>query len=299
MTLSPELPYDRLLEMEDFIRGRTHGDKACENAVKACMAAAHAEAVRRGDSKIAFSLLIEAVDVVWNLRYALAPTALAPDPYHGSLWLHSDRFPHPTKGAAWSIEQWVPDQSDVEGVAADYLKQRWMSHGHLDWCLVDALTRREIVGYEAAVMVGVPKAWTSGWVFQKLFSAWLPLLIEFGIAAGALAWLHAEFASPEESPYRWGWAFAVGAYYTWVAMRMPAWLRSRRVRQKVLSETAERVKTMHRCYAELSAPLLDPTRVRDALLAAEKLEVRWSRVTWPLLEAAIGRDPHRWLTTPT
>ena len=68
--------------------------------------------------------------------------------------------------------------------------------------------------------------------------------------------------------------FAVGVYYTWVVMRLPAWLRSRRDRQKVPSKTGKRIKAMHRCYAELSAPLLDPSRVRDALLTSEKLKVR-------------------------
>ena len=31
------VPYDRLVEMENFVRKRTHGDKACESAVKSLM----------------------------------------------------------------------------------------------------------------------------------------------------------------------------------------------------------------------------------------------------------------------
>jgi len=162
---------------------------------------------------------------------------------------------------------------------------------------VDALTRREIVGYEEAVASMLPKPWTTGWVFAKLFAIWIPWLIEIGIAAGSLAWLRAEFSSPEESPCRWWWAAAIGAYYAWwvcrFVIRIPATIRFRRTRKKALVETAERLQAMHRCYAELSGPVLDPTRVRETLLAATKLGVQWSSATWPLLEGAIARDPHR------
>lgn len=217
-------------------------------------------------------------------------------------WKHSDKFPDQTKALGpWSLEQWTPDQEVVEGVAADYLKHPWMSDGHLNWCFVDALVRRELVGYEEAVATLLPKPWTSGWVFQKLFAVWVLWLIEICIAAGSLAWLRAEFSSPNESPYRWWWTAAIGAYYVWwvvrLIIRIPAMVRFRRARRKELAEIAERLQAMHRCHAELKGPVLDPTRVRDALLAATKLKVHWPSATWPLLEGAIARDPHRWITT--
>lgn len=68
-------------------------------------------------------------------------------------------------------------------------------------------------------------------------------------------------------------------------------------RRKELAAIGKRVQAMHRSNVELDGPVLDPTRVRDTMLAAEKLDVRWSCVTWPLLEAATARDPHRWATT--
>lgn len=189
----------------------------------------------------------------------------------------------------------------VEGAAAEYLKHPWMSDGHIDWCCVDALTCREIVGYEEAVASMLPKPWTTGWVLQKLHAVWIPWLIEISIAVGSLAWLRTDFASPKESPHQWWWAAVIGAYYAWwvcrFVIRIPATFRFRRARQKTLVETADRLQVMHRCYAELSGPVLDPTRVRHAMLAATKLGVQWSSATWPLLEGAIARDPHRWLTT--
>ena len=123
-------------------------------------------------------------------------------------------------------------------------------------------------------------------------------MVEAGIAAGLVAWLRAEFAAPEESPYGWCWVMAIAASYVWVLGRVPRWIRARRARRRALSEIADRLQAMHGCYADLSGPVLDPTRVRDALLAAESLGVRWSSATWPVLEEAIARDLHRWLTMP-
>lgn len=159
--------------------------------------------------------------------------------------------------------------------------------------MVDALTFREIAGYEAALSVSFPKPRTAGWVFQTLFTVWLQWVVEAGIAVGLVAWLSSEFSSPEEKPYRWWWAIAIGVYYVWVLGRMPRWFRARRARRKMLAEIAERLWAMYGCYADLSGPVLDPTRVKDALLAAESLCAKWSNATWPVLGGAIARDPHR------
>lgn len=78
---------------------------------------------------------------------------------------------------------------------------------------------------------------------------------------------------------------------------MPGWIRWRRARRKEMADLGDRLQAMHRCYAELKGPVLDPTRVRDALLSAKKLGVKWSIATWPVLEGAIAREPHRWPTT--
>jgi len=263
---------------------------------------AYAEAVRRGDPELAYGLLGEASDIVWDFKYALTPINQQ-DPYHGRLWRHPASFPDPLKNEVWSIDQWAPDQEAAEAVAAAYLKHPWMSAGYLDWSLVDALTRREILAYEADVASKFPRPGTSAWAMQKAFTVWIPWLvgaaIGVAIAAASISWLRSEFSS-DAAPYRWWWATGIGAYYTWWAgsflISIPARIRGRRARRKELLATAERLQAMRDCYAELSGPVLDPTRVRDVLLAAEKLEIRWSRATWPLLEAAIARHPHRWAT---
>jgi len=283
----------QLLELEQFARERTFNDRVLLAGLLPLVPLAHAEVVRRGDPEFVYSLLREASDIVWDLKYALTPLNQQ-DPYHGRLWRHSDSFPNPLKESPWS-----PDQEAAEAVAAAYLERPWMSAGYLDWSLVDALTRREILGYEAHIAFAMPRPWTSAWAEQKAFTVWIPWLIEVAIAAPSAGWLWFEFSS-NDAPYRWWWAAGIGAYYAWWVLSflisIPARIRGRRARRKELLATAERLQAMLRCYAELSGPVLDPTRVRDALLAAEKLEIRWSRATWPLLEAVIARHPHRWAT---
>ena len=136
------------------------------------MPAAHAEAVRRGNSGLAYELLRQASDIVWDIKYALAPFGQE-DAYYGRLWQHSDAFPDPRKETSWA-----PDQAAVEAAAAKYLEQPWMSVGYLDWSLADALTRREILGYQEHVASTLPQPWTSEWVIRKTFSVWVPWLIE-------------------------------------------------------------------------------------------------------------------------
>ena len=111
------------------------------------------------------------------------------------------------------------------------------------------------------------------------FGVWLPWLLAASIMAGPPAWLLHELTAPEESPYRWWGAVGTAAYLAWwivnIVTHTPAKFRLRRALRKERTELAERRACMRSCYAELSRPVLDPTRVRDTLLAAEKFGVRW------------------------
>lgn len=288
----PALPPGQLIDLEQFARERIFDDRVLLAALLPLAPAAHAEAVRRGDPDLIYGLLRQASNIVRDIKYALAPFGLE-DAYYGRLWQHSDAFPNPLKE-----ESWAPDQAAVEQAVSRYLEHPWMSVGYLDWSLADALIRREIHDYQCHVASAFPQRWTSAWAMQKTFSVWVPWLIEIVIAAAAVGWLWFEFSS--DAPHRWWWAAGAGAFNAWWLVAnligLPTHIRHRRAKRKELLAIAERLKAMHRCYAELSGPVLDPTRIRDALLAAEKLEVRWSRATWPLLDAAITRHPHRWAT---
>ena len=292
----PAPPTALLLELEAFAKKRVFDDPVMAAALMPLVPIAYAEAVRRGEAFLACDMLREAADIVWDMKYALMPLSTN-DPYHGRLWCHSNHFPvDPLKEEAW-----CPDQAALEAATARYLDRPWMSAGHLDWALVDALTRREILGYEWQLASAMPRPWTSAWATQKALTVWLPWLIESVIAAASAWWLWVEFSSSaSEAPHRWWWAAGFGAYYAWSAVAflisVPVRIRRRRARRKELVATMNRLVAMRSCYAELNGPVLDPTRIRDALLVAEKLEVRWSRATWPLLEAAIARHPHRWMT---
>ena len=299
MDNTPVLPPGQAFELEQFVREKTLGNHVFLNALLPLIPAAHAEAVRRGDAELSYGLLRQASDVLWDMMYALAPLSRLKDPYHGRLWRHSDRFPDPWKGGPCWMDRWAPDQDEVEAAAAAYLEHPWMSSGYLEWSLVDALARREILAYEEHVALKLPKPWTSAWVAQKAITIWIPWLIVAVVLVASAGWLWFEFSS-EAAPYRWWWAAGIGAYWAWfmlsILISVPTRIRSAFAKRKEILTVAERLQTMYRCYDELNGPVLDPTRIRDLMLAAERLEIRWSRATWPLLEAAIARHPHLWKT---
>lgn len=254
---------------------------------------AHSEAVRRGDPLLTYELLHEAVDILWDIRGALAPLGVE-DAYHRWLWRHAEGWPDPR-----SPNTYQPDKTMLEHAAAQYLTQPWMSSGHLDWVFVDSLTRREILAYEAEVAKAIgPVSGSAEWWITKALLVGLPWIIEICIAVGTGWWLWSEFT--EQADHRWWWAVGVGAYYVWWIGRalwtFPMRRRLRKAHRKELLAITERIAAMRQAYNELAGPVLDPTRIRDVLLAAEELEVCWSRATWPLMDNAISRHPHRWIT---
>lgn len=254
---------------------------------------AHSEAVRRGDPLLTYGLLHEAVDILRDIWGALALPGVE-DAYHRWLWRHAEGWPDPR-----SPNTYQPDKTMLEHAAAQYLARPWMSSGHLDWVLVDSLTRREILAYEAEVAKAVgPVSGSAEWWITKALPVGLPWIIEICIAVGVGWWLWSEFA--EQASHRWWWTAGAGTYYVWWVGRalwmFPRRRRFQKARRKELLEITERNVAMRQAYNELAGPVLDPTRVRNVLLAAERLEVRWSRATWPLMDNVISRHPHRWMT---
>lgn len=254
---------------------------------------AHSEAARRGDAMLAYGLLRDAADILSDIRNALAPPAVE-DAYHRWLWRHAEGWPD-SRG----LDAYQLDKGTLEHAAAEYLARPWMSSGHLDWVLVDPLTRQEVMAYEAAVAKAIgPVRGSSEWWITKALLVGLPWVIEAGIAVGTGWWLWSKFA--EQAPYRWWWAAGASVYYAWWVSRniwtFPARRRLRKAHRKELLKTAERIAKMRQAYNELEGPVLDPSRICNLLLEVEKLEVRWSRATWPLMDNAISRHPHRWMT---
>ena len=67
----PALPHGYFLGLEQFAQKKTFGDRVLLAALLPLVPLAHAEAVRRGDPELAYGLLREASDIVWDFKYAL------------------------------------------------------------------------------------------------------------------------------------------------------------------------------------------------------------------------------------
>ncbi len=286
------LPPDRLSQYEAFAEKIVYGDLVVLAALCPLIQACHDEAHRRGDPELAMSLIQEASEVVYDLRYVLTRGPAQPG-QEGSLWRHDPTFPK--EGA------WAPAQDAVEAAAAAYLQRPWMSCGYLEWAMIDALVRRETLAYQGEVTKAYPLPWSLAWAVQQAFTAWLPWTVEAVVAAGSAWWLYSEFTLPEaRAPYRWSWAVPIGAFYGWRVLRLPMQqvdaFRFRSFKRKEARAAAHRIQAMHRCYHALNGLALDPVYIREVMKAAQDLNVMWSNAVWPLLASAIARDPRLWLT---
>lgn len=300
MDALPNTPHYGSLEalrgyVDDICGERERGDWVAilASALRSLIPLAKAEAERRGDPAVGYDCIFEAHSVIIALQLGLGP-GWKSNGYGGRLWVHTRTLPEPGSDDAHAVEK-----TEVEAVAAQYLQKPWMSNGHLDWIIVDALTRQELVAFEAEVARarGDPRL-SMAWWMQWTLAVALPWAIEGIIALGVAWWLLGEYG--QIAPYRHWWAAAAALYYGLSAIRLVRSARVRRGRRREAAQDMAKVSdlcaTMRDTYLELRGPVLNPTRVRDVLLAAEAKGARWSTATWPVLEGAIRRNSTIWVT---
>lgn len=297
MDARPDISFDQRLELEEYAHKRANGDEILLSAFLPLVSLAQVEALRRGDGQLALGLLQEAAAVVRDIKHVLTPPDTDRErPWDGRLWEHYFVWVVPFDGGP-DRPWWQSAKDQAEAAAAAYLKLPWMSCGYLDWALIDAFTLGEFRSFNYEF---VSKKKQPFWerAMEGAFAI-APWLLEGGALALSGAWLASEFSS-EAAPYRWWWAAGIGAYYFWfglnLLMYVPAGIRAKQAKldAKLFPTTA--LLAMQRSYYQLSGRVLDPTRVRDFLLAAEKDNVVWPCAIWPLLETAIARHPHVWHT---
>jgi hypothetical protein len=231
-----------------------------------------AEAERRGTPQEADKVSEEALAVLLEMHRALVPVwDPEKQPLHMPVRVHAsgDVFPFgkgPYDGYAGGF-----DKDSLEAAAASYLARPWMAHDYLDWCLVDAMVRREWAAFDYAVRnpqsAGLP---TPVSPLTKL----LPWLIEGAIAATVVWWLRRSYTN--DDPHFLWWSAAAAVYYGYFSVgiiRRASAIRSLRRRgdaedPKVLYACILVVK-MQQCYRELDGPVLSPTKVRDVLRSGE------------------------------
>ncbi len=266
--------------------------------VKPLLPLCQAEGLRRGSENAAYECCVQALQIVDDLQLALTSSSgWMPDGHEGVLWRHNDKFPDFRKVGFDSLGVSRPA---LEQVAAAYLALPWLSNGHLDWVIVDALARLELVAFDYAVE-GEKfdiTAFTTSPAVKWLLAGGLARSVEAVIAVAVIWWLWREYST--EAPYRNLWLAAATAYYGICAYM---WVRAARVRKPLLRQRIEAMEKvaaakilLRKTYWELKGPVLHPTRVREAFRDAETGGVSWPSPVWSIFQAAIDRNPGVWLT---
>lgn len=239
------------------------------------------EAKRLGEPKAAYGLVADALRIVSHMDIYLHPEERSAQNRY-RLWHHlsQHRIVDPATSDISSI-----DRREFEACVGEYLARPWMQHDYLDWCIVDALTAQEWSAYLQVVrgqrsakrfLGAFGAAGTilfivlSVWGLRHLFSTGSVLAIPAAIAFAAV-----------------------------IAWELVGFIRRRvaRLRAKVPTERSL-LLAMRDAYATLDGMVLSPTRVRDALRAADAKGVGWSQAVWPVIDAAVARNPNLWQVAP-
>ena len=265
------------------------------------------EAARRGDPQEAYKLSGEALTVLLEMHRALVP-----DWKPGKYPLNRPMRVHVSDDVSLAGEGGGPydgyggglNKDDLEAAAASYLARPWMAHDYLHWCLVDAMVRREWAAFDYWVqhppldisMLG------SSRLTELLSWKGMPWVFEGALAAGVAWWLHRSYVN--DDPYFLWWAAVAALYYGYSLISILRRARAVRVARKIQGQVEDPkvvygrlLAKMQRCYRELDGPVLSPTRVRDELRSAEAMGIGWPNAIWPVLEAAITRNPVVWVVS--
>lgn len=218
-----------------------------------------AQAERQNAPQASYVFCSEAAQIIRDLDVAMEH-GLDPPDRRGRLWRH-----RPEPPVRFDKEPFI-DKDALQRVATDYLKRAW-HHDYIDWCLVDALAY-----WECKAFMGVRLPGELSVARSKL----VPLVT---IALAALFLLG---AIDLHSHIAW-WMIGLSIIYFTGGDRSLMQLLNRRT-----------LEAMRRAYRELGGPVLSPVRVRDQFRAAEKDGVVWPTAIWPVLDAAIARNPAVW-----
>jgi hypothetical protein len=273
------------------------GDRArlLSDAVDPLLPHCRVEGQRLGTPDAAYLCAGQALQIVDDLQLAVTSNnGWMPEGHGGVLWRHNDTFPDFRKVEFDSLGV---NRPALEHVAAEYLSRSWLSNGHIDWVVLDALSRLELVEFDYAAE-GQKFDTTASPIVKWLFAGGSAVVIELLVLAATVWWLWHEYSIQSEN--RTYWLGAAGVYYVVVAVLWGFKIRRNRPMIAARKEALEKVGTLkvllRKAYWELKGPVLHPTRVRDALRAAEAGGVSWPSPIWSVFQEAIDRNPGVWLT---
>lgn len=280
---------DRQYELREFIprlaqdRFRESRGTVLVNTARLLVPSIVAEADRLRDAKRARGLAHDAMSVVADLDFHLHPWEEDSDTRkRWQLWRH---LPASTISDP-SSEKHAIDKEGFELAVGAYLARPWMQHDHIDWCIADALAAHEWIAYLHHV-----RTERAARRFVRMFQVPAAAAI-FGLPLWGVIHLFETRSS---------WAgpalLAYGALLAWEAVSMVR-RRIARLRNQVPAPS-RLLRAMAEAYATLDGAVLSPTKVAEALRAADAKGVSWPPAIWPVIDAAVARNPSLWRVAPT
>jgi hypothetical protein len=168
-------------------------------------------------------------------------------------------------------ENWYDVRKEqVEQALHEYLARQWHSD-YLDWVFVDLLVFWECDAYLNSHLPGVVMT-------RRMVPGFYAFV--FGAVAGVAAlagwWISAAISA------------ALAAYYMldYATIKLRVYRNSR----KILLAMSDGRRSLN----FWDSGVLSPTRVREALVGAEKNGVVWPNAMWPVLDRVVARNPSVW-----
>jgi hypothetical protein len=253
------------------------------------------EAKRRGDPMLPYILVREAMQIVDEMDGALHRWNQHASRHRSGIWWHIPDGGIVPAGSNRQDEHGI-DRPEFERAAGQYLARPWMQHDHLDWCIIDALVRWEWAAFYYDITDTLP-AKLSEEAEIKRFSRWF--LAAFYTAFFGLPMWGIQHLYHVDSPWAMPAALLfviVAGYEAFGIIRGRRWRRRAKVAEMELKEAILTVE--RKAYMALDGAALSPTRVRDAMQAAQDKGVIYPRLVWPVIDAAVARNPHIWRVSP-
>lgn len=208
---------------------------------------------------------------------------------------------------------------DYAHYVADYLERPWMRHPFLDWVMVDMTVSRELCAYGEELkmnwlpgrkdFLGVHERYldTNGnlsemqkWLWSKAFERFIGALALFLFMPVGAIWVAAHFGYTTI-------AGVLGSIYALIVfLAVVLWLlRLGRRALRAIRGTPDPAKqpfelwtNMYNVWRALEGPIVNPSRVRDAMVESSSKGAVWDAATWSLIDRVISIDAAVWVTRP-
>jgi hypothetical protein len=247
-------------------------------------------------------LVSQAVDVLRRLQSAFCGGELANEPDQKragrhSLWAWPSDAALQERPKGWFQES-PASSDDLDEALAEYLKRPWLQHDAIDASAINALLFTELAVFVEQVKTGAALGkpnwsyiFSGGNMFAQLglvlggkiigfLAAWIMLP---AIAAGLFVYDHQTGAAVTISLW--------GVYVLYRLVMVPVGYSARRARRKAAEKASEITQAMLKAWSASRGSVINPSRLRELVLAAEQCEAVFPSVLHTIIDRAINRDP--------